>query len=116
MWWVTSSWDYILYTGDLGYAPLLPEADQGAGLLVRSLTDSNGPLAKGRNGTGSHGDYAFPPRTGEVTYYNALYVRALNAAAGLARATGHRGDGDRWARRGRALIGLRVGGMPGRIH
>ncbi len=49
--------------------------------------------------TDGYGDYAFLPRTGEVTYYNALYVRALQGAAGLARATGHPADADRWLSR-----------------
>ena len=100
LWWVTSSWDYVLYTGDTAYAAsyyshLVKTLDA----WYPSVTDSRGLLAKGLNGTGGYGDYAFLPRTGEVTYYNALYVRALQGAAGLARATGHAADADRWLSR-----------------
>jgi Bacterial alpha-L-rhamnosidase 6 hairpin glycosidase domain/Bacterial alpha-L-rhamnosidase C-terminal domain/F5/8 type C domain len=104
MWWVTSSWDYVVYTGDTGYASsYYPNLVRVLEAWYPSVTGSRGLLAKGLNGTGGYGDYAFLPRTGEVTYYNALYVRALNAAAGLARATGHGGDADRWTQRGRAV-------------
>ncbi|MEV6642354.1 alpha-L-rhamnosidase C-terminal domain-containing protein [Amycolatopsis sp. NPDC051371] len=100
LWWVTSSWDYVLYTGDNAYASsyyshLVKTLDA----WYPSVTDSRGLLSKGLNGTGGYGDYAFLPRTGEVTYYNALYVRALQGAAGLARATGHAADADRWLAR-----------------
>ena len=54
-----------------------------------SVTDGNGLLQKGLNGTAGYGDYAFLGRTGEVTYYNALYVLALQDAARLATALGH---------------------------
>ncbi|MFG1641785.1 alpha-L-rhamnosidase C-terminal domain-containing protein [Amycolatopsis sp. NPDC049252] len=100
LWWVTASWDYVLYTGDTGYASsyyanLVKTLDA----WYPSVTDAHGLLSKGLNGTGGYGDYAFLPRTGEVTYYNALYVRALQGAAGLARATGHAADADRWLSR-----------------
>jgi hypothetical protein len=100
LWWVTSSWDYVLYTGDTAYASsyyshLVKTLDA----WYPSVTDSHGLLSKGLNGTSGYGDYAFLPRTGEVTYYNALYVRALQGAAGLARATGHASDADRWLSR-----------------
>ena len=101
---MTSSWDYVLYTGDTGYAAnYYPNLVRVLDSWYPSVTDERGLLAKGLNGTGGYGDYAFLPRTGEVTYYNALYVRALTAAAGLARATGHGGDADRWTQRGRTL-------------
>ncbi|MFJ1761738.1 alpha-L-rhamnosidase C-terminal domain-containing protein [Amycolatopsis sp. NPDC088138] len=100
LWWVTASWDYVLYTGDTGYASsyyanLVKTLDA----WYPSVTDEHGLLSKGLNGTGGYGDYAFLPRTGEVTYYNALYVRALQGAAGMARATGHAADADRWLSR-----------------
>ncbi|WP_349263550.1 alpha-L-rhamnosidase C-terminal domain-containing protein [Actinocrinis sp.] len=100
LWWVTASWDYVLYTGDVSYA-----ADYYANLLAvldswyPSVTDGNGLLSKGLNGTGGYGDYAFLPRSGEITYYNANYVQALNDAANVARLLGHSGDADRWTRR-----------------
>jgi hypothetical protein len=100
MYWVTASWDYVLYTGDVDYARtyypnLLKVLDQ----WYPSVTDSNGLLQKGLNGTGGYGDYAFLPRTGEVTYYNALYVLALRDAARMAQALGHPDDAQRWADR-----------------
>jgi hypothetical protein len=100
MWWVTSSWDYVLYTGDTAYA-----RDYYANLTKTldswypSVTDANGLLSKGLNGTGGYGDYAFLPRSGEVTYYNTLYVQALKDAAAMATALGHSADADRWQQR-----------------
>lgn len=97
LWWVTSSWDYVLYTGDLDYAR------RHWGTLQRVLdgwyprvTDGNGLLSKGLDGTGGYGDYAFLPRSGEVTYYNANYVTALRDAAAMADAVGADGDATRW--------------------
>jgi hypothetical protein len=100
MYWVTASWDYVLYTGDVNYGRtyypnLLKVLDQ----WYPSVTDANGLLQKGLNNTGGYGDYAFLGRTGEVTYYNALYVLALRDAAQLAQALGHPGDAQRWSDR-----------------
>jgi hypothetical protein len=100
MYWVTASWDYVLYTGDLDYGRtyypnLLAVLDH----WYPSVTDANGLLQKGLNGTGGYGDYAFLGRTGEVTYYNALYVLALRDAARLAAALGHASDAQRWTQR-----------------
>jgi Bacterial alpha-L-rhamnosidase 6 hairpin glycosidase domain/Bacterial alpha-L-rhamnosidase C-terminal domain/F5/8 type C domain len=100
MYWVTASWDYVLYTGDTGYGStyypnLLKVLDQ----WYPSVTDANGLLQKGLNNTGGYGDYAFLGRTGEVTYYNALYVLALRDAAQLAQALGHPADAQRWSDR-----------------
>jgi hypothetical protein len=100
LWWVTSSSDYVLYTGDTGYArTYYPNLVKTLDTWYPSVTDSRGLLSKGLNGTSGYGDYAFLPRTGEVTYYNALYVQALKDAAGLARALGHTADADRWEQR-----------------
>lgn len=100
LWWVTAGWDYVLYTGDVGYA-----SDHYANLLAvldtwyPSVTDGNGLLNKGLNDTGGYGDYAFLPRSGEVTYYNANYVQALNDGAAMARLLGHTSDAARWTQR-----------------
>jgi alpha-L-rhamnosidase-like protein/F5/8 type C domain-containing protein len=100
LWWVTAGWDYVLYTGDVGYA-----ADYYPNLLAvldtwyPSVTDGNGLLSKGLNDTGGYGDYAFLPRSGQVTYYNANYVQALNNAASMAQVLGHTGDASRWTQR-----------------
>ncbi|WP_410623064.1 alpha-L-rhamnosidase C-terminal domain-containing protein [Amycolatopsis sp. cmx-8-4] len=100
LWWVTASWDYVLYTGDTAYASsYYAKLVKTLDAWYPSVTDAHGLLSKGLNGTSGYGDYAFLPRTGEVTYYNALYVRALQGAAGMARATGHAADADRWLSR-----------------
>ncbi|WP_433185855.1 alpha-L-rhamnosidase C-terminal domain-containing protein [Actinoallomurus sp. CA-150999] len=104
LWWVTSSSDYVLYSGDTGYAAkYYPNLVKTLDTWYPSVTDSRGLLSKGLNGTGGYGDYAFLPRTGEVTYYNALYVQALGDAAGLARALGHPADADRWQQRAQTV-------------
>ena len=100
LWWVTASWDYLLYTGDRGYATgyypaLLKVLDQ----WYPSVTDSTGLLNKGLNGTGGYGDYAFLGRSGQITYYNANYVEALKDAAGIATMLGHPADAARWTQR-----------------
>ncbi|WP_204249304.1 discoidin domain-containing protein [Frondihabitans sp. PAMC 28766] len=78
MYWVTASWDYELYSGDSAYGTkYYPNLVKLMNDWYPSVTDSNGLLSKGLNGTSGYGDYAFLGRTGEVTYYNALYVEAL---------------------------------------
>ena len=97
LWWVTCSWDYVLYTGDIGYATTYyPNLVAVLDTWYTSVTDSNSLLNKGLNNTGGYGDYAFLPRSGEITYYNANYVQALNDAASIARVLGHGADADRW--------------------
>ncbi|WP_344860833.1 alpha-L-rhamnosidase C-terminal domain-containing protein [Amycolatopsis ultiminotia] len=106
MYWVKASWDYVLYTGDLDYAQQY-YANLGKVLndWLPSVTDENGLLQKGLNGTEDYGDYAFLGRTGEVTYYNALYVLALRNAAGIANALGHADDADTWNQRADTVAG-----------
>lgn len=100
LWWVTCSWDYVLYSGDRGYASrYYPQLTKVLDTWYPSVTDADGLLSKGLNGTGGYGDYAFLDRTGRITYYNANYVQALNDAASLARYLGHSADADRWAAR-----------------
>ncbi|MGH3417471.1 MAG: discoidin domain-containing protein, partial [Actinocrinis sp.] len=71
LWWVTSSWDYVLYTGDLAYASTYyPNLIAVLDNWYPSVTDGNGLLNKGLNNTGGYGDYAFLPRSGVITYYN----------------------------------------------
>lgn len=50
-----------------------------------------------------YGDYAFLPRSGPITYYNALYIHALSYAAALAANLGRGDDADRWRRRADSL-------------
>lgn len=100
LWWVTASWDYVLYNGDRSFASTYyPNLLKVLDSWYPSVTNSRGLLEKGLNGTGGYGDYAFLPRTGEVTYYNVNYVRALRNAADLARWLGKGEDAARWEAR-----------------
>jgi hypothetical protein len=104
MWWVVDSWEYVLYSGDMGYAgTYYPNLVKVLNSWYPSVTDSNGLLDKGMNGTGGYGDYAFLPRSGEVTYYNALYVLALKDAAEMATALGRSSDATAWTQRAQAV-------------
>jgi hypothetical protein len=65
-----------------------------------SVTDASGLLDKGLNGTGGFGDYAFlSARTGEVTYYNDLYVLALRQASQMAAELGDSANASEWSTR-----------------
>ncbi|MHB9848155.1 alpha-L-rhamnosidase C-terminal domain-containing protein [Streptomyces krungchingensis] len=100
LYWVTCSWDYVLYTGDRAYAARYhPHLVKVLDTWYPSVTDDAGLLSKGLNGTGGYGDYAFLGRTGRVTYYNALYVQALRDGARLARLLGRDADATRWQAR-----------------
>ena len=101
LWWVIASWDYVLYTGDTDYAArYYPNLVKLLDSWYPSVTDSRGLLDKGLNGTGGYLDYdVFLPRTGEVTYYNALYALALLDAARLATTLGQGSDATRWQQR-----------------
>jgi hypothetical protein len=104
LWWVTCSWDYVLYTGDRAYATrYYPNLLKVLDTWYPSVTDEAGLLSKGLNDTGGYGDYAFLGRTGRITYYNALYVQALKDAAQLARLLGHQADASRWTERAAAV-------------
>lgn len=48
---------------------------------------------------GGAGDFAFLPRTGPVTYYNTLYVYALQYAARVTQILGNSKDATRWQSR-----------------
>lgn len=98
LWWVVSSWEYVLYTGDVDFAETY-----WAGLVAvldtfypGATNRSSDLLSKGLGGTDGYGDYAFLPRTGEVTYYNALYVYTLRMAASWAIELGHLALSQRW--------------------
>lgn len=104
LWWAVASWDYVLYTGDRAYAAVHhPNLVAVLDTWYPSVTDGNGLLSKGLAGTGGYGDYAFLPRDGEITYYNALYVQALNDGAALAALLGDTADAARWTARAGAV-------------
>ena len=104
LWWVTSSWDYLLYTGDTAYGEkYYPNLQKVLNDWYPSVTDSDGLLSKGLNGTAGYGDYAFLPRTGEVTYYNALYVTALIDASKVATSLAHTADATVWMARAKPV-------------
>ncbi len=65
-------WDSLVKVLDDYYTQYI---DKDTGLVVKSASLG-------------YGDYAFLPRSGPITYYNALYVRALRYTAQLARQMG----------------------------
>ena len=85
-WWIVSSWEYVLYSGDTQYAKQYwPNLVSVLDEFYPSVTNiSSGLLSKGLGKTEEYGDYAFLPRTGQITYYNSLYVYALQNAAAWA--------------------------------
>lgn len=104
LWWVVTSWDYILYTGDMAYANkyylnLLAVLDK----WYPTVTDSNGLLSKGLNNTSGYGDYFFSPRNADVTYYNGLYVLALRAASAYATSLKRNADSSHGSSRARTV-------------
>ncbi|KAF4618134.1 hypothetical protein G7Y89_g14975 [Cudoniella acicularis] len=106
LWWVVCSYDLYMYTGDTAYITdyyqvLLNVLDN----YYPSITNPDTNLiTKGIDDSGDYGDYAFLPRTGPVTYYNALYVLALNNAATIATSLGgHNSDASRWTARAKTV-------------
>ncbi|KAH8848182.1 hypothetical protein MCOR27_006593 [Pyricularia oryzae] len=99
LWWVVCSCDYAVYTGDLDYLrSVWPSLVKVLDNFYPSVTNSETNLVE-RTG---YRDYAFIPREGPVTYYNALYVRALKYAADLAEQIGQDQYAPRW--RDRATV------------
>jgi hypothetical protein len=94
-----------MYTGDTDfvvtyYQTMINVLDD----FYPSITDNTTELiTKGIGISGSYGDYAFLPRTGPVTYFNALYVIALDNAASMATYLGHKDDAARWSARSKAV-------------
>lgn len=96
LWWVVCLHDYVLHTGNLAfldtyYSNMASTLDD----YYPSHIDSSTGLLNKPDG---YGDYAFLPREGPVTYYNALYIHALRAASLLAKhhGDGHNDDASRW--------------------
>lgn len=97
MWWVVCAADLVMYTGDTDFAvqyydTMKKTLDEYYG---QNLTSNGGLLNK----TNGYGDYAFLPRSGPITYYNALYVQALKSAAKIANILGHSTDSNSWISR-----------------
>ena len=100
LYWAMDSWEYVLYNGIDGYGrQYYPNLVKLLNTWYPSVTDSRGLLDKGMNGTSGFGDYAFLPRSGEVTYYNDLYVLALRDGAKLATALGDTATAAAWRQR-----------------
>ncbi|KAI1328479.1 Six-hairpin glycosidase-like protein [Xylariaceae sp. FL0255] len=97
LYWVTVSYDYIMYTGNTTYLSdyyptLLAVLDN----YYPANTDNSTNLLTRPDG---YGDYAFTGRDGESSYYSALYVLALNRAAELATLNSQPDDASRWTSR-----------------
>lgn len=90
-----------MHTGDIAYIKQYYHVfERVLDNFYPSTTDPRTNLiTKGLHGSGGYGDYAFLPRTGAVTYYNALYVLALKNAAFIATHLGLDGDAQRWTHR-----------------
>ncbi|TVY93866.1 hypothetical protein LAWI1_G000556 [Lachnellula willkommii] len=102
LWWVVCSYDLYMYTGDTEYiTDYYPVIVKVLDTFYPSITNTTTQLLqKGLGVSGGYGDYAFLPRTGPVTYYNVLYVLALNHAASIATFLGgHDDDASRWTAR-----------------
>ncbi|KAI1213356.1 glycoside hydrolase family 78 protein [Annulohypoxylon truncatum] len=97
LYWVTCSWDHVLYTGNLSYIEAYyPVLVKVLDTYYVSHTDNATSLLVRQDG---YGDYAFIPRDGSATYYSALYVLALNRAADLASLLSKPNDASRWRER-----------------
>ncbi|RFU79641.1 alpha-l-rhamnosidase a [Trichoderma arundinaceum] len=103
LWWVICSVDFVMYTGNVSYAntywsTLVSVLDD---YYPSHIDNATGLLDK--NAEMGYGDYAFLPRSGPITYYNALYVHALSYTSQLATSLGYREDADRWSSRAAAV-------------
>lgn len=101
LWWVACSYDLFMYTGDTAYIQqYYPNIIKVLDTFYPSITDPTTQLiSKGLGVSGGYGDYAFISRNGPVTYYNALYVLALQNAASIASNLGKGPDASRWTAR-----------------
>ncbi|KAH0499773.1 hypothetical protein TgHK011_006940 [Trichoderma gracile] len=103
LWWVVCSVDLVMYTGNTSYA------DAYWTTLVKVLDDyypsnmNSTTRLLDKTADMGYGDYAFLPRSGPVTYYNALYVHALSHASQLAKSLGRGDDATRWSSRAAAI-------------
>ncbi|TVY80475.1 hypothetical protein LSUE1_G006055, partial [Lachnellula suecica] len=106
LWWVVCSYDLFMYTGDYDYVrTYYPNIVKVLDTFYPSITNPTTQLVqKGLGVSANYGDYAFLPRTGPVTYYNVLYVLALQRAASIATFLGgHSDDAARWTARAQVV-------------
>ncbi len=101
MHWVKCTYDLVFYTGaseylDKYYPALVKTLDT----FYPSMTDPATNLLKKPS---SYGDYAFLPRSGTITYYNALCALVLNNAASLADSLSKSDDAFRWRSRAQTV-------------
>lgn len=91
------SYNLVLYTGDTAYL------EQYYPVLLKVLDayypSQTSPSTSLLIRPPGYGDYAFLPRSGPGSYYNALYVLALQHAAFLADTFTRPTDADRWRER-----------------
>jgi hypothetical protein len=101
MWWAVAAYDFVMYTGDTEFAAQYYDVMKKAlnSYYGQNLTSTHGLLNK----TNGYGDYAFLPRSGVITYYNALYVHALKSAAQLANILGYDADSNAWTTRASSI-------------
>ncbi len=88
-------YDLYLYTGDLDFVRAHWPAVTRQMAWDARLVDRNGLIAVKQADSSS---WNLENVNGELTYVNALYVEALEAAAKLARALGHRSQASAWSR------------------
>lgn len=105
LWWVACTYDLFMYTGDTDFVVTYYETmTLVLDMFYPSITDKTTQLiTKGIGISGGYGDYAFIQRTGPVTYFNALYVIALDNAASMATYLGHKYDAARWSARSQVV-------------
>lgn len=97
LWWVFATNDYVLYTGDLTFLEeYFPNLERVFDQYYPANTNNTSNLISRPPG---YGDFAFVPRDGEASYYNALYVLALKAAAECALWTGRNETATKWLSR-----------------
>lgn len=95
--WVKCTYDLVMYTGASDFLnQYYPALVKTLDTFYPSMTNSATNLL---NKPSSYGDYAFLPRSGQITYYNALYVLVLNQAAELADSLSKSDDAARWRAR-----------------
>lgn len=102
LYWVLCSYDLFVYTGDSVYMRKYYSTLQHVlNDWYPSVTNTTTSLLdKSVGGASGYGDYAFLPRSGTITYYNALYVLALQNAARIATFLGgHESDVADWTKR-----------------